>query len=290
MIDEDLIQNLITIVEDANQAIMAVYKKPMSFEIDLKQDDSPVTTADTSANKIIVDGLKAISRLPIISEESELPAPELRQAVDHYWLVDPLDGTRGFIAQTDDFTVNIALMQRNLPVLGVVGLPKTGEIFVGVNLPDEQRAFKQHEGQRFPIKNQLLKTRQAQSEPLRLWISRHHRQERLDLIGELIKTQLGMDIEPYGIGSSLKFCRLAEGAGDLYLRFGPTSEWDVAAGQAVLAAVGGNVYAIGENGDLNSFRYNKENILNGPFCAIADDSAYLDLQAVLKRLPHQFRR
>lgn len=284
MINDVLIDQLIAIVEEAHSAIMAVYGRPAAFEIQHKLDDSPVTSADKAANAIILAGLQAISSWPIISEEMELPSAQERQAQKTYWLVDPLDGTRGFIAQTDDFTVNIALMHNNKPLLGVVGIPISGEIFVGVNKPHEGYAFKQIGNKRASIQIQPLHARQTNAHPLRLWVSRYHRQERLEWLSDAVRARLAMTTQVYGVGSSLKFCRLAEGEGDLYLRFGPTSEWDVAAGQAVLAGAGGNVYGINTSGNLHEFFYNKTSILNGPFCAIADDKISDKIEGVIKQV------
>jgi len=253
--DEKLLAPLLDIARSASEQIMRIYAT--DFDVAMKDDKSPVTEADLAAHRVIVTDLKRITPdLPVLSEESaDIPYTE-RRRWDSYWLVDPLDGTKEFISKNGDFTVNIALIQGGVPVVGVVHVPATGLSYygcVGVG------AFRRdRDGQASPIKARKL----IPGKPVKVVASRSHRGELLD--GYLAK--LGPH-ETVSRGSSLKFCLVAEGAADVYPRLGPTSEWDTAAGHAVLAAAGGTVVSV-EGGAL---RYNaKESLLNPHFIGYAD--------------------
>ena len=255
--DEKLLAPLLDIARAAGQQIMRVYAT--EFTVAMKEDKSPVTDADYAAHKVIVADLKRITPdLPVLSEESaDVPFAE-RRRWDSYWLVDPLDGTKEFISKNGDFTVNIALIQHGVPVVGVVYVPVTGMSYygsVGVG------AFKRdQDGQTSPIKVRRL----VEGKPVKVVASRSHRGPLLD--GYLEK--LGPH-ETVSRGSSLKFCLVAEGLADVYPRLGPTSEWDTGAGHAVLLAAGGQVIGM----DGKPLPYNsKESLLNPHFIAYADSS------------------
>lgn len=255
--DEKLLAPLLDIARSASEQIMRVYAT--DFDVTMKDDKSPVTEADLAAHKVIVADLKRITPdLPVLSEESaDIPYAE-RHRWGSYWLVDPLDGTKEFISKNGDFTVNIALIQGGVPVVGVVHMPVTGLSYygcVGVG------AFRRdQDGQASPIKTRKL----IPGKPVKVVASRSHRGELLD--GYLAK--LGPH-ETVSRGSSLKFCLVAEGAADVYPRLGPTSEWDTGAGHAVLTAAGGTVVAV----DGQPLRYNaKESLLNPHFIGYADPS------------------
>lgn len=240
------------IARHAGQEIMAVYRK--DFSVTEKSDASPLTQADLAAHECIVALLPSLDAdIPILSEESAGIDWQTRQQWSRYWLVDPLDGTREFIKKNDEFTVNIALIEFGEPVLGVVYAPALDWLWVGDR---NLGAHWQHAGE-----HGIAKIRLAQT-PLQIAASRSHRDEKtqayLDQIGA---------VNTLGMGSSLKFCKIATGEIDLYPRFGPTSEWDTAAAQAVLEAAGGGVFAL----DGKPLRYNhKESLLNPYFMAVGD--------------------
>ncbi|MGH8401575.1 MAG: 3'(2'),5'-bisphosphate nucleotidase CysQ [Gammaproteobacteria bacterium] len=254
--DSSMLGPVLDIARTAGERIMDIYQT--DFSVSTKSDKSPVTDADIAAHHVILEGLQRITPdIPVLSEESaKIPFGE-RRHWDSYWLVDPLDGTKEFISRNGDFTVNIALIQRGEPVIGVVYIPveKTsyyGSVGVG--------AFRRSpEGEQNSIRVQSVA-----SDPVRVVASRSHRGGLLD--GYLAK--LG-NHEIVSRGSSLKFCLVAEGAADVYPRLGPTSEWDTGAGHAVLLAAGGHVI----NVDGSALSYNrKETLLNPYFIAYSDTS------------------
>jgi 3'(2'), 5'-bisphosphate nucleotidase len=255
--DEKLLSPLLDIARAAGQEIMRVYAG--EFTVEMKQDMSPVTDADLAAHKLIAADLNRITPgMPLLSEESaDIPFEE-RRRWDSYWLVDPLDGTKEFINKNGDFTVNIALIQGGVPILGVVYVPVTGISYYGCVGVGAFRRDK--DGQASPIKVRGL----IPGKPVKVVASRSHRGELLD--GYLAK--LGPH-ETVSRGSSLKFCLVAEGSADVYPRLGPTSEWDTGAGHAVVLAAGGQVIGM----DGKPLPYNsKESLLNPHFIAYADSS------------------
>jgi 3'(2'), 5'-bisphosphate nucleotidase len=199
------------------------------FEVKHKEDRSVVTEADHAAEAIIVTGLRAAQPdIPVIAEE-EVAAGRITTASAQFWLVDPLDGTREFSSGSDEFAVNIGLVRHGRPILGVVGVPATGELFGGIVGQGAWRLVGQT--------RTVVVARLPPHEGLTVLASRHHGSGRqLDefLAGKQIARTLNF-------GSSLKFCRLAEGVADLYPRFGRTMEWDTCSPQAVLEAAGGHV-------------------------------------------------
>lgn len=240
----------------AGAAILEVYAG--SFAVEQKSDHSPLTAADMASHRVIVEGLRALTPdIPVLSEESRSIAWDVRRAWDRYWLVDPLDGTREFVKRNGEFTVNIALIENHAPVLGVVLLPVTGESYYGVA---GEGAFLEAAPGALP---KPIATRTAQAVPV-VAGSRSHGNERQ---GEML-ARLG-DHRLMAVGSSIKFCMVARGDADLYLRVGPTSEWDTAAAQCVVEQAGGEVV------DLQGapLRYNtKDSLLNPEFLAIGDTS------------------
>ena len=248
---------LIEIVNAAGSAILEVYGS--AFEVETKPDDSPLTEADRRAHRIIVDGRQALTPdLPVVSEESEPPPYDERRRWQRYWLVDPLDGTKEFVERNGEFTVNIALVDGAEPVLGVVGVPAQGKTYLGDRARRE--AWRHDEFGRTP-----LRTRAMRGDRVAVVASRRHGAARLDQYLRALEDSFPR-VERVHLGSSLKLCVLAEGGADLYPRLGPTSEWDIAAAHAVLAAAGGAVAQM--NGE--PLRYNKESFLNPDFLAFAD--------------------
>lgn len=237
----------------AGEAIMAVYSR--DFDARQKEDSSPVTDADEAAEAVILAALRACDpATPVVAEESVardgVPASALTAEGSRFWLVDPLDGTREFISRNGEFTVNIALVEDGAPVLGVVYLPAQDLLYAGIpGLGAERTAAGRREA---------IRVRQADPKGLDVLASRSHRDAETEAFLQRLHVR-----QLVAAGSSLKFCRVAEGAADLYPRFGPTMEWDTAAGHAVLAAAGGSVTLL----DGAPFRYGKPGFRNGGFLA-----------------------
>lgn len=247
------LQPLVALARRAGEAILEVYGQ--DFDVELKDDRSPLTAADMASHRIICDELAKVEPgIPILSEESaEIPFTE-RSGWQRYFLVDPLDGTKEFVNRNGEFTVNIALVEQHRPVLGVVHVPVSGVSYAGAI---GHGAFRQADGA-----PQAIAVRRPAADPLVIVGSRSHANP--DLAERLAR--LGAH-ELVSMGSSLKFCLVAEGQADLYPRFGPTSEWDTAAAQAVVEAAGGQVVRL----DGAPLRYNtKADILNPHFLVFGD--------------------
>ena len=250
---------------DAGRAIMEVYNSP--FEVDYKEDASPLTNADIKANTIINTYLKATG-IPIISEENKNTDYETRKKWAKCWIVDPVDGTKEFIKRNGEFTVNIALVEGSQPIVGIIYAPATKTIYVGDTTT--KRAYKinlrTHHSRTEDIiaKGKALEPSRLNSSKIRVAGSRSHMNP--ETLNYLNKLKLkGHDVEVVSKGSSLKFCLLAEGTAEVYPRFAPTMEWDTAAGHAICNAVGIEVISKETNKPL---QYNKENLLNPSFIAI----------------------
>jgi 3'(2'), 5'-bisphosphate nucleotidase len=241
------------IVEQAGAAIMQIYDG--AFAVERKDDNSPLTLADLESQRIIIEGLKRLTPdIPILSEESAAASWEERQAWHELWVVDPLDGTREFVKRNGEFTINIALVVQHEAVLGVVSAPAQKVTYWGVA---GNGAFtRAHNAETRAIHTV------APQQPVRVLGSRSHASPQT----AAYLSRLGPHVVS-GMGSSLKFCLLADGKAELYVRFGATSEWDTAAGQAVLEAAGGHVTRI----DGHRLRYNcRESLINGDFVAFSD--------------------
>lgn len=246
----------------AGEVIMEIYKK--DFLIDFKNDNSPLTEADTAANSVIMQYLKK-TNIPIISEENKQIPYAIRKEWSSCWIVDPLDGTKEFIKKNDEFTVNIALVKNGLPEFGVIYAPATGVLYFGD--VTQQKAFRIAIDHSNFITSDILKNAynimpKPNSRVIRIVGSRSHmNQETLDFVHR-IREKSNKEIEMVSKGSSLKFCLVAEGSADIYPRFAPTMEWDTAAGQAISMAAGLKVIDITTNSDM---KYNKESLLNSFF-------------------------
>ena len=255
-----LLDAVVQLVRDAGAAIMTVYAK--DFGVQTKADDSPLTEADMSSHHVLVAGLEALRPwLPIISEESGLADYAQRQQWSRYWLIDPLDGTKEFIARNGEFTVNVALMENGRPTLGCVGVPAQEMLYIG----DVARGI----AQRVDANGEhAIRTRSVvNGRQITAVASRRHGGERLELLLKALATSHGQ-IELKNVGSALKLCLVAQGDADLYPRLGPTSEWDIAAAEAVLVAAGGAVTTFAGA----PLQYNKQDILNPEFLAVGDPS------------------
>lgn len=251
---------------DAGKSILSFYRRGDPLPVMTKQDRSPVTEADYSAHRVLVAGLPDLLAVPVLSEESEPPPLDVRARWDRYWLVDPLDGTREFLDGNDEFTVNIALVESGIPILGVIYVPVTG---IGYASGHGLGAFK-YENQRWSeIRVRTEAQRRLLAEPFRLVTSRRHGIPEVRQLAERLRRSVG-DVVICEAGSSLKFCHVAEGRADLYPRFAPTSEWDTAAGQAILEAAGGRVVGL----DFHPLAYNSKSDFLNPFFYGLGDRAF----------------
>ena len=206
----------------AGEAIMAIYQQDEPVEANFKSDSSPVTAADLAAHHLIIDGLNILTpEIPVLSEEAPQDW-EIRRHWQCYWLVDPLDGTKEFLNRNGEFTVNIALIENGIPVMGVVYAPALEVLYAAEN----NTAWKESDGERREIKAKS-------AYPPKVVCSRSHRDQQL----EDFLSSLGQ-YETTAVGSSLKFCLVAEGSAQIYPRFGPTCIWDTGAGHAVALAAG----------------------------------------------------
>jgi 3'(2'), 5'-bisphosphate nucleotidase len=257
--DNELLPILIDVSREAGRAILEVYDT--AFAVEQKEDKSPLTLADKRAHDIINERLKKIGSYPVLSEEGkDIPYGE-RQAWEQFWLVDPLDGTKEFIKKKGDFTVNIALIRRGRPVLGVIYVPVTGVLYHAVL---GEGSFKLEGGKksRLPLN--------GDRRGLTLVGSRSHVTKELEDYYQRMKDKYG-ELEIISTGSSLKFCMVAEGQADVYPRLGPTMEWDTAAGQIIVEEAGGQV---AEYETRKPLHYNKENLLN-PFFLVFRGNRYV---------------
>jgi 3'(2'), 5'-bisphosphate nucleotidase len=249
---------------EAASAIMKVYKK--LYEIEYKQDDSPVTIADKQADEIILRHLRTTG-IPVITEESAHIPFEQRKLMNELWIVDPLDGTKEFIRHSTDFTVNIAWIKNGNPILGVIIAPALNLGYWGT---EEAGAFKTLDIRSYSFAKNLINQSKpircspGISEPLRITGTKSHMNHETELFYEKIKTK-HPNARIISVGSSLKFCKVAEGKADLYVRLSSINEWDTAAGDAILRCAGGKTL------DLQNWiplSYNKPSMLTPPFVSL----------------------
>jgi 3'(2'), 5'-bisphosphate nucleotidase len=241
------IQDIVIIAKEAGNAIMQIYKQ--DFEVEYKQDSSPLTLADRSANDIIERGLKQLPVIfPILSEEGDKIIYEERKYWEYFWLVDPLDGTKEFVKKNGEFTVNIALIYKDTPVLGVVYAPALDVCYWA---KQDEGAFK--DGQKLPLKTEV------QRNTYKVVASRSHVSDEIQAFIDAI--EIDKKKELILIGSSLKICLVAEGKADIYPRLGATMEWDTGAAHAIVIESGKYLqqYKLGK---YTTHKYNKENLLN----------------------------
>jgi 3'(2'), 5'-bisphosphate nucleotidase len=244
----DLARALSDTARDAGEAILAIVRR--GFDVEAKGDNSPVTEADRAAELVILAALARLAPgVPVVAEE-EVAAGRIPALDDTYFLVDPLDGTKEFIRGGDDYTVNIGLVENGSPVMGVVFSPATGRLHAGA--VGEGAWLDEGKGER------QIRTRERGEQITAVASKSHLNQSTVDYL----KAAVG-DCDYTAIGSSLKFCILAEGRADIYPRAAPTSEWDTAAGHAVLLAAGGLV----DGPDGSPLRYGKKAFLNRAFVA-----------------------
>ena len=231
----------------ASQSIMDIYTR-REITLEKKEDGSPLTEADLISHKILVEGLNSLGlNFSILSEEDK---PKHKLDDETFWLIDPLDGTKEFLHKNGDFTVNIALIEKGFPLMGIVSVPAKGELFKGIL---GVGAYKTNDDGQTEIKTKTLN-----KELITITVSRSHQTEKDKQVLNSISKNFN-EIEIIEAGSSLKLCRVAEGLADIYCRMGPTYQWDIAAGQAVAEAAGGALKTLDGNDFFYTFDSEKKN-------------------------------
>ena len=249
----------------AGREALKIYEAPGSdFEVEYKADHSPLTIADKVSHRIIADALLCTG-IPLLSEEGQQVPYEERRKWSRFWLIDPIDGTKEFIKRNGEFTVNIALLENNSPVLGVIYVPVSRELYFGIVGRGAWR--KQHAGMPDQLEEliagaEILPVVESSGE-LRVLCSRSYQDARTDCFLSRLRIQ-HPEMKLIHRGSSLKLGMVASGEADLYPRFGTTMEWDTAAGHALLLAVGKNLF---QSDQLTPLVYNKANLENPSFIA-----------------------
>lgn len=245
----------------AGKRIMDIYNNE-SFDVDFKSDASPLTKADLASHEIIVNYLKE-TEIPILSEEGKHLSYDIRKTWDTLWIVDPIDGTKEFIKKNGEFTVNIALVENQVPILGVIYVPVLQELYFASK---ELGSFKLANITQFSSLENILKTAKklplsTEKENFTVVASKSHLSKETEAYIEQLEKEHG-DVITISKGSSLKLCMVAEGIADQYPRFAPTMEWDTAAGQAIGKYAGKTVYDFKTQKEM---LYNREELLNNWF-------------------------
>lgn len=267
MSERSLLDAVVALATQAGNAIVEIYQRD-DLGIQRKADNSPITEADLAAHHIIEAGLKQLTPdIPVYSEESGDIPYATRKDWPRYWLVDPLDGTKEFVKRNGEFTVNIALIENNQPVLGVVQVPVTGACYFGAK---KLGAFVSRNG-----KTESIQVRKV-GNPVVMVASRSHGADKLDVIENTIRENIG-EVQLTNMGSSLKLCLIAEGKADIYPRLAPTSEWDTAAADAIVRAAGGAVLQT----SFEPLQYNKPDILNPHFLVLGETPSFQFLRAII---------
>lgn len=260
------IEDIIGIAVKAGDAIMEIYER--GFSIVYKNDDSPLTEADKKSNEIICSQLEEIyPKTPILSEENKEVPYEIRKNWEYYWLIDPLDGTKEFIKKNGEFTVNIALMKKDKPILGVICAPALNLLYYAEESKGAFRIDGNGQKYKLPIYN-----KEPDNCTIKIVSSKSHlSNETEDFIGSLRKRYDKIELLP--IGSSLKICLVAEGSADIYPRLAPTMEWDTAAGDIIVSESNRKLFKYKDGEIYDSFKYNKENLVNSKFVVKSKDLA-----------------
>ena len=241
--------SVIQLARKAGAAILDIYNRG-EFTVIEKHDASPLTQADIVANKILEAGLKDIIDIPVISEETELPEQEERAQWPRFWLIDPLDGTKEFIDRNGEFTVNIALIEQGEPVFGLIYVPVTDQCYYG---GDGKAFLKVGEEPASLLKTISPLKRIRENDTINLYASRRHATEQMVHLCNRLEEKLAQ-VQLIALGSSIKLAYLAAGQGDIYPRYGNVSEWDIAAGHAILRCVGGDILSK----QYESFQYGRK--------------------------------
>ena len=255
MIENIDIHKINSIAKKAGDEIMKIYQQ--DFEVDYKKDNSPLTKADIKSNEIITESLKDLyPEIPVLSEENKEVPYNIRKNWEYFWLIDPLDGTKEFVKKNGEFTVNIALIYKDTPVLGVIYAPVLEVLYYAQK---DRGAFKQEKNKK-PQKLPIYK--HTSNNTLKVIVSKSHYNQETKYFVNNLKNKYKKTIEFIRIGSSLKLCLIAEGKAGIYPRLAPTMEWDIAAGQAIVEQAGGEVLKYKSQ---ESLKYNKQNLLNPLF-------------------------
>ena len=251
-------EQVLQIAVEAGREILDIYEK--DYEVIEKADGSPVTVADHRAHELISQRLEPlIPQTPVLSEESSGITVDERMTWRRFWLVDPLDGTKEFIKRNGEFTVNIALIEAGLPVLGVVHTPvQKMSHFASVG----QGAWRRAEG----CSDERIEVSRYGGGAARMVVSRSHSGPAVERFRDALGECSGHGVETISMGSALKVCLVAEGSADVYPRLGPTSEWDTGASHCILNESGGKIIDCGGS----TLQYNKPSLINPWFMAIGD--------------------
>ena len=257
----ELAKLLFITVEKAGKTILEYYDSSV-MNVQLKRDDSPVTDADLASNEVIT---KALSKtgIPILSEESKMQDFHIRKNWKRYWLVDPLDGTKEFINRNGEFTINIALIEDNIPTMGAVSIPDKNKIYIGGKSLGYSKMFDDDQVKVLKMSQKRKIDDITRSVPLRVVISKSHQNSKLDVFLNKFNS-----IHLKKMGSSLKFMSIINQHADIYPRFSPCMEWDTAASDAILRSLGYQIRSISDSFEVgNQLIYNKENLYNSAFIA-----------------------
>lgn len=260
MVDKGWVDMAINAALDAGCATLEYYGK--SPDVNWKADNTPVTVADKAADACIYEYMKDTG-IPVFSEEKKMPSFEERRHIPRFWLIDPLDGTKEFIKGGDDYTINIALIENGIPVFGVVYLPVPDQLYFGTEGKGSFRADHASVQQDLRASATALPDHQG-DKPVLMVTKSHMNRATMDYLEEMKKAF--KDLQSIHAGSSLKFCRLAEGRADIHPRLGNIHEWDTAAGDAVLRAAGGATLQMHNRVDLP---YNTEDMRVGNYVALS---------------------
>lgn len=274
MLNKIEIQDIIDIAKQAGDAIMKIYQQ--DFQVEYKADESPLTQADKSAHNIIVEGLEQLTinyplptthnslptgEIPVLSEEGKHLPYEQRKDWDYFWLVDPLDGTKEFVKKNDEFTVNIALIHKDTPVLGVVYAPALNQLYYAKK---GEGAFKQEEIEGKIQTSKLPKPKTRKLGEIIVVASKSHMSDETKQFIDALTIDYPL-LTTHSIGSSLKICLVAEGEADIYPRLGPTMEWDTGAAHAIVLESGQKLQKYTLEYGYQKHLYNKEILLNDWF-------------------------
>ena len=258
---KQLLNTAINAALEAGKAILEIYHSG-DFDIEIKGDNSPLTKADTASHNVIMSFLMK-TNIPVLSEEGKAIAYEERKEWKQLWIVDPIDGTKEFIKRNGEFTVNIALIENQKPILGVIFLPETGELYfsskkmgafkVKIDLENYNIDYLVANADKLPLKRE--------DKTFTIVASRSHMSPETEAYVQQMKDKYG-EVNLISKGSSLKLCMVAEGQADCYPRFAPTMEWDTAAGQAICEHAG---FQVIDWGTKENMLYNREELLNAWF-------------------------
>lgn len=267
VIDKTLLDAVVELAVQAGVAILDIYEQD-DFSVETKSDNSPLTAADMAAHRVLIEGLQRLTPgIPVLSEEAEVPDFSERSTWQRYWIIDPLDGTKEFVKRSGEFTVNVALIENQVPVLGVVYVPVTQLSYCG--LLGVGAWCREGEGERAITTRSMLGRGECAEQSVSVVASRSHGAAAVDQWLAALERRVE-HIALCNMGSSLKLCLVAAGAADVYPRLAPTCEWDTAAAQAVVEAAGGQVV----KGDMTPLRYNTKTEVLNPYFYVLGDPEY----------------